>query len=74
MAVRVSKAILVTGVEAPRVVRSRGSHIFNTDGSQMAVRLSKTIPVIGRGGPQGCETSRFPHFLDNRLTGGGEVK
>jgi hypothetical protein len=28
--------------------------------------------VTGRGGPYGCETSRFPHFLDNRLTDGGE--
>jgi hypothetical protein len=25
----------------------------------------KTIPVTGRGGPQGCETSRLPHFLEN---------
>jgi hypothetical protein len=33
----------------------------------------KAIPVTGRGGPQGCETSRIPHFLDNRLTDGGEV-
>jgi hypothetical protein len=33
----------------------------------------KTIPVTGRGGPQGFETSRLPHFLDNRLTDGGEV-
>jgi hypothetical protein len=23
----------------------------------------KAIPVTGRGGPQGCETSRLPHFL-----------
>jgi hypothetical protein len=29
--------------------------------------------VTGRGGPQGCETPRFPHFLDNRLSDGGEV-
>jgi hypothetical protein len=28
----------------------------------------KAIPVTGRGGPQGCETSRLPHLLDNRLT------
>jgi hypothetical protein len=31
------------------------------------------IHVTGRGGPYGCETSRLPHFLDNRLTGGGKV-
>jgi hypothetical protein len=33
----------------------------------------KTIPVTGRGGPYGCETSRLPHFLDSRLTDGVEV-
>jgi hypothetical protein len=33
----------------------------------------KAIPITGLGGPQGCETSRPPHFLDNRLTDGGEV-
>jgi hypothetical protein len=33
----------------------------------------KAIPVTGRGGPWGSETSRLPHFLDNRLTDGGEV-
>jgi hypothetical protein len=33
----------------------------------------KAIPVTGRGDPCGCETSRLPHFLDNRLTDGGEV-
>jgi hypothetical protein len=33
----------------------------------------KAIPATGHGGPQGCETSRLPHFLDNRLTDGGEV-
>jgi hypothetical protein len=48
----------------------------------MAVRLStlragshkegKAILVPGREGPQGCETSRFSHFLDGRLTDGGE--
>jgi hypothetical protein len=30
-------------------------------------------PVTGIGGPQGCETSRLPHLLENRLTDGGEV-
>jgi hypothetical protein len=33
----------------------------------------KAIPVTGRGGPYDCETSGLPHFLDNRLTDGGEV-
>jgi hypothetical protein len=34
---------------------------------------SKAVPVTGRGGPQNCETSRPPHFLDNPLTDGGKV-
>jgi hypothetical protein len=34
---------------------------------------SNAIPVRAFGGPQGCETSRRPHFLDNRLTHGDEV-
>jgi hypothetical protein len=33
----------------------------------------KANPVTGRRGPQGCDTSRLPHFLDNRLTDGDEV-
>jgi hypothetical protein len=33
----------------------------------------KAIPVAGREGPWGCETSRLPHFLDNQHTDGGEV-
>jgi hypothetical protein len=31
----------------------------------------KGNPVTGRGGPEGCEALRFPHFLDNRLVVGG---
>jgi hypothetical protein len=34
---------------------------------------SKAIPVTGHEGPQGCEMSRLPHFLDSQLTDGGEV-
>jgi hypothetical protein len=32
----------------------------------------KAIPVTGCGGPEVRETSRLPHFLDNRLTDGSE--
>jgi hypothetical protein len=34
---------------------------------------SKAIPVTDCGGPQGCETSRLPHFLDSQLGEGSEV-
>jgi hypothetical protein len=34
---------------------------------------NKAIPVTGRGGPQSCEMSRLPQFVDNRLTDGGKV-
>jgi hypothetical protein len=33
----------------------------------------KSIPVRGSRGPYGIEKSRLPHFLENRLTDGGEV-
>jgi hypothetical protein len=33
----------------------------------------KAIPVTVRGGPYVCETSRLPHFLDNRFIEGGEL-
>jgi hypothetical protein len=36
-------------------------------------KKGKAIPVTGREGPSGCETSRLPHFLDNQPTDGGEV-
>jgi hypothetical protein len=36
-------------------------------------KKGKTIPVTDGGGPQGCEKSRLPHFLDSRLTGGCDV-
>jgi hypothetical protein len=33
----------------------------------------KDISVTGRGGPQRCEMSRLPHFLENRLRDGCEA-
>jgi hypothetical protein len=35
--------------------------------------VGKAILATGRGGPYGCDMSRLPHFLDNRLTDGDEV-
>jgi hypothetical protein len=49
-----------------RLIKSIFSSYYNT--------LKKSIPIRGRGGPLVCETSRLPHFLDNRLTDGGEVE
>jgi hypothetical protein len=37
------------------------------------VKKGKAIPVTGREGPEGCEMSRLPHFLDNQLTDGSEA-
>jgi hypothetical protein len=34
---------------------------------------SKSIPVTGRGGLQGCKMIRIPHCLANLLTDGGKV-
>jgi hypothetical protein len=39
----------------------------------MNTKKSEAIPVTGRGGPEGCETSRRPHCLDIWLTDGGEI-
>jgi hypothetical protein len=36
-------------------------------------RKGKAIAVTGRGGPQDYELRRLPHYVDNRLTDGGEV-
>jgi hypothetical protein len=33
----------------------------------------KAITIKDCGGPLGCETSRFSHFLDKWLTDGGEI-
>jgi hypothetical protein len=51
----------VTGIELGTVCKKKKK------------KKGEAIPVKGRGGPMGCETSRLPHFPDNRITDGGEV-
>jgi hypothetical protein len=36
-------------------------------------KKGKAIPVIGCEGPEGCETSRVPHYLANQLIDGEVV-
>jgi hypothetical protein len=40
---------------------------------RLKYKKGSVIPVVGRGGPQGRETLRFPYFLDSRFTDGGKV-
>jgi hypothetical protein len=47
-------------------------HLHRIYSSKYKIK-AKTIPVTRCGGPDRCEKSRLPHFLDNRLTDGGEV-
>jgi hypothetical protein len=50
------------------------SHYFgNVQILEFVEFLIKAILVAGHGGPQGCEMSRLPHFLDSQLTDGSEV-
>jgi hypothetical protein len=40
--------------------------------SQLKIKV-EAIPVTDRGVLYGCETSKLPHFLENRMTDGGKV-
>jgi hypothetical protein len=44
-----------------------------TNLATVLLRQSKAVLVKDLGSPQGCESSRHPHVLDNRLTDGGEA-
>jgi hypothetical protein len=55
----------------PRLLEE--NHNFRKIEDILKILKAKAIPVTGRGGPYGCETSRFPHFLDSRRTDGGKV-
>jgi hypothetical protein len=65
-------------VKENREVKSGKTYITNDQNKRWMLNIcyikgEKAIPIRGRGGPQACETSRLPHFLDNRLTDGGEI-
>jgi hypothetical protein len=45
----------------------------DTVSPHILIKKGKDILVTGRGGSYVCETSRLPHFLENRLTDGGDV-
>jgi hypothetical protein len=53
----------------PRPVTGIALHLFL---ALFATNNSKTIAVRGCRSSQGCETSRLPQFLDNRLIDNGE--
>jgi hypothetical protein len=57
--------------EVPTVLSPLETSSF--DYYQLSKKKVYAIPVTGHGGPYGCEKSRLPYFLDNQLTGGGEV-
>jgi hypothetical protein len=65
-----SQVVLST---VPLVLNGTSDPILPPGPVQSRTYKGKAIPLRGRGIPCGCETSRLPHFLDNRLTDGGEV-
>jgi hypothetical protein len=51
-------------------------HLVEGGEDFMTLRIKKkdnAIPVTVCEGPQGCEMSRLPHFLDSWFTDDGEV-
>jgi hypothetical protein len=53
-------------------IRSYLTRIYKLPAIEIRISIKKLFPVTGREGPWGCETSRLPHFIDNRLTDGVE--
>jgi hypothetical protein len=57
----------------PLLILRGGGGRGGTDNCSHTAGNGEAIPVTGRGGLYGFTTSRLPHFLDSRLTDGGEV-
>jgi hypothetical protein len=60
--------VIFSPISSPLTTRRVAVEVFDPASTRV-----KLIPVTGRGGPQDCETSRLPHFLNNRLRAGSEV-
>jgi hypothetical protein len=54
-------------------LRQEVSVKYKISNSKYRQKNGKAIPVRFRGGAKGCETLRFPHFLDSQQADGGEV-
>jgi hypothetical protein len=50
---------------SPGIEPTRPSGLYDNIAPQPRAPKSKAIPVTGRGGLQGCEMLKIPHFLEN---------
>jgi hypothetical protein len=55
------------------VARRTSQKKIASDECQRQIKEEYSYPCNGSRSPYDCETSRFPHFLGNRFTDGGEV-
>jgi hypothetical protein len=64
-------------LNSPPPPRMEMIHMFKeleiTSRIKDVLKKKKSYPCIRPWSPYGWDTSRIPHFLDNRLTNGGEV-
>jgi hypothetical protein len=68
---RLNKPLSLSKISRGRTARLKWE--FPTLSTASGETPFQGTPVRDRGGPYGTETSRLPHFLDNRITDGGEV-
>jgi hypothetical protein len=61
------------GIVRLRTKATKFSLVNNNNNNNVKAVEAKALLVTCRGSPQRCETSRLPHFLNNRLTDVGKV-